>query len=82
MTSISVDVDIEDILWGMSDYEKQDLVNELYDEGFIAKKDSRYIDEDNASDFDDEVRKLLGNSWRLSKEDEQTILRITNKIIG
>lgn len=82
MSSISVDVEIEDILWGMSDYEKQELVDDLYDEGIVAKKDSRYGDDGNGSDFDNEVRKLLGNSWRLSSEDEATILRITNKIIG
>ena len=81
--SISIDVDIDDIIWGMSDYEKQDLVDELYDEGIVAKSDPRYgLDENgNLNDFDAEVKKLIGNSWRLSKEDEATILAITNKII-
>jgi hypothetical protein len=32
-------------------------------------------------DFDEQVQKLIGNSWRLSKEDEETILKITNKLI-
>ena len=27
------------------------------------------------------ILKLKGNKWRLSKEDEETILRITNKLI-
>ena len=82
--SISIDVDIDDIIWGMSDYEKQDLVDELYDEGIVAKSDPRYgLDENgNLNDFDAEVKKLIGNSWRLSKEDEETILKITNKIIA
>ncbi len=32
-------------------------------------------------EFDKEVSKLIGNAWRLTKEDEETILRITNKLI-
>jgi hypothetical protein len=33
------------------------------------------------SDWDNEVNKLLGNKFKLSKEDEETILKITNKLI-
>ena len=33
----SIDIEIEDILWNMSDYEKQELVDELYEEGFTPK---------------------------------------------
>ena len=32
-------------------------------------------------DFDREAMKLIGNSWRLTKEDEETILKIAAKII-
>jgi hypothetical protein len=78
--SISINVDIDDVLYGMSDWEKQELVDELFDDGYVAKKD--YRNESNPySDWDEAVTKLLGNSWRLSKEDEATILRITNKIV-
>lgn len=78
--SISINVDIDDILYGMSDWEKQELVDDLFDDGYVAKKD--YRSEDNRySEWDEAVTKLLGNSWRLSKEDEAIILRITNKII-
>jgi hypothetical protein len=81
MSSISVDVDIEDILWGMSDWEKQQLVDDLFDDGYVAKKDHR-SGESVDSDWDEAVAKLVGNKWRLSKEDEETILKITNKIIA
>lgn len=33
------------------------------------------------NDFDREAMKLIGNSWRLTKEDEETILKIAAKII-
>ena len=39
------------------------------------------MDED-LDDWDEAIIKLKGNKWRLSKEDEETILRITNKIIA
>jgi hypothetical protein len=79
----SIDIEIDEILYSMSSWEKQELVDELYDDGYVAKKDPRYdLDEDGAfGDFDTQVTKLLGNSWRLSKEDEETILKITNKLI-
>lgn len=75
----SIDVDIDDILWGMTDRDKQELVDDLYEDGYIAKK------EDDAKSTDDEwneqVGKLFNNRWRLSVEDEATILAITNKLI-
>jgi hypothetical protein len=79
--SISIDVSIDDILWGMTDYDKQELVDELYDDGFVAKQLGEHPDDKLESDFDREVSKLIGNGWRLSKEDEETILKITSKIV-
>jgi hypothetical protein len=78
----SIDIDIDDILYSMSNWEKQELADNLYDDGYIPKQiPSAHRDDVSVSDFDVEVTKLIGNSWRLSKEDEQTILRITNKLI-
>lgn len=77
----SIDIDIDDILWGMSDYEKQNLVDDLYDDGFVPKQlGGVHSDDVYTNGFDMEVTKLIGNSWRLSKEDEETILKITNKL--
>ena len=78
----SIDIDIDDILYSMSNWEKQELADNLYDDGYIPKQmDVVHRDDVPVSDFDEQVGKLIGNSWRLSKEDEQTILRITNKLI-
>ena len=87
MSSISIDVDIEDVLWGMSDYEKQELADELYEDGYVPKQIQSIADRQEAIksagqfDFDGQVQKLIGNSWRLSNEDVETILKITNKLI-
>jgi hypothetical protein len=78
----SIDIDIDDILYSLSSYEKQQLADELYEDGFVPKQmGGVHPDDVPTGDFDREVHKLIGNSWRLSKEDEETILRITNKLI-
>ena len=80
MSLISVDLDINDIMYSMTSYDKQKMVDELYDDGYVAKQVQRVIDED-LDEWDTAITKLKGNKWRLSKEDEETILRITNKLI-
>jgi hypothetical protein len=75
----SIDIDIDDILYSLSSYEKQELADELYADGYVAKKD---VSERNTDDdWNESVNKLFNNKWRLSKEDEETILRITNKLL-
>lgn len=78
----NIDIDIDDIMYGLDRYEKQQLVDELYDDGYVPKQISgTLLDSDEDSDWNIAVNKLKNNQWRLSKEDEETILRITNKII-
>jgi hypothetical protein len=86
-TRINVDVDIDDILWNMSDSERQQLVDDLYDDGFVPEQVKAISDREEliqlggSMDFDAQVYKLIGNSWRLSREDEDLILKIANKLI-
>ena len=77
----SIDIDIDDIIDSMMSYEKQDLVDSLYEDGYCPKQIGEHPDDRIENDFDREVNKLIGNAWRLTKEDEETILRITNKIV-
>jgi hypothetical protein len=72
-----IDIEIDDIMYSLSSWEKQELANELYDDGYVAKKDKRNTDDE----WNEQVNKLFNNKWRLSKEDEKTILRITNKLV-
>ena len=69
-----IEVDVDDFLSACSDSEIKELVQALKDDGHLDEGDF-----DN--DFDIAIRKLSGNSWRLSKEDEETILKIANKIV-
>ena len=74
----SIDIDIDDILYSLASYEKQELADALYEDGYVAKKDTSERNTD--EEWNEEVNKLFNNKWRLSKEDEETILRITNKL--
>lgn len=78
----SIDIEIDDIISGMTSYEKQELADELYDDGYCPSQIGEHPDDRLESGFDREVNKLIGNAWRLTKEDEETILRIANKIIS
>jgi hypothetical protein len=69
-----IEVDVDDFLSACSDSEIKELVQALKDDGHLDEG------EDN-NEFDIALRKLAGNGWRLTKEDEETILRIANKII-
>jgi hypothetical protein len=75
--SVSVDVEIDDVLWEMSDIEKQELVDELFNEGFKPKKAKM---PDNDSDFDKSLIKIIGKKHFLSIEEEEFIFKIANKI--
>jgi phosphosulfolactate synthase (CoM biosynthesis protein A) len=73
----SIDIDIDDIMYSLTSREKQELVDDLYEEGFFPTKESSLkFDEE----WDNKVGKLIGNKWRLSKEDEEIILNIVGKI--
>lgn len=82
MTWISIDVDIDDILYNLSDREKQKLVDELYDDGFVQTQISTDDSNDNLLDvmWKESVTKLLNNRHMLTSEDEEIIKKISNKI--
>ena len=76
--NISVDVDIDDVLWEMSKREKQDLAEELYEAGYIPieieRKEAQYDD-----DFSIACKKLMGQAWRLTREEEEFIINISKR---
>jgi hypothetical protein len=75
----SIDIEIDEIIYAMTSWEKQELADELYAAGYVAKKDTSERNLDN--EWNEEVNKLFNSKWRLTKEDEETILRITNKLV-
>lgn len=93
MSYISVDVDIDDILYDMSSYDRRRFLEHMQDDEIISKscivtKDGRveapvHI-ERNASynetnEFNQALRKLFGNGWKLTLEQEQYIIELAKR---
>ena len=79
MGYINIDVDIDEVLSSMNSRELQQLADTLYEDGYIAKKSDEAKSTDD--EWNEQVNKLFNNKWRLSTEDEATILAITNKLV-
>lgn len=75
MSYVSVDVDIDDVLWNMSKNEKQQLVDDLYDDGYIPKP----LINNHTDNFSKACQKLTGQAWRLSREEEEFIINISKR---
>ena len=73
--NISVDIDINDVLWEMSKRDKQILVDELYEDGYIPKP----LINDHTDDFSLACKKLMGQAWRLTREEEEFITNISKR---
>jgi|LakMenEpi03Aug12_release.lakeMendotaPanAssembly.Ray.scaffolds.fasta_scaffold4253457_1 hypothetical protein len=82
MSYISVDVDINDVLWSMGDHDKQKLVDELYDEGFTPKELEKKLDPPThaaESIFNEALDKIKGKWNMLTEEEEQIIINISKR---
>ena len=78
----SIEIDIDDLIFGLARYEKQELADALYEDGYVPKQmGGVHPDDVYVSEFDAQVSKLIGNAWKLTKEDEETILKIANKLV-
>jgi hypothetical protein len=78
-----IDIDVDEFLSACSTSERKELIEALVEDGYI-KRDAILTPENKSRNplFDDACTKLIGNSWRLSKEDEEVIMDISKKIIA
>jgi hypothetical protein len=67
-----VDITVEEFFEEMDDEDIEEMKKLIG----VENKRSYYNEE-----FDTAAEKLIGNSWRLTLEDEETIKRIANKIV-
>lgn len=93
MSSISIDVDIDDIIWGMGSHNRREFFKSMQDEGYISKscvitKDGEveapsHIEKRAIAESKDEfnlaLQKLFGNGWRLTKEQENYIINLSKR---
>jgi hypothetical protein len=88
MSIISIDVDLGDIYDEMSRYDKEQMAEWLYEDGFLSNhKNSnirRTVRGSEESFGEEHLRKDLTKLWdgyyQLSNEDIETINKIANKI--
>lgn len=73
----SIDLDVEEFVDDCSSSEIEQLVNYLRENGLYPGRTGTPSD----VAWNEEVSKLLDSKWKLSIEDEATILRICNKLI-
>jgi hypothetical protein len=78
MPRINVEIE-DDVIITVAEF-----FEEMDDEDIKEMKSLIGMEEKRAAyneDFDKAAEKLIGNSWRLTLEDENTIKRIANKIV-
>lgn len=93
MHSISVDVDIDDIIWGMGSYDRREFFQSMQDEGYISKscvitregevKAAAHVERnalaESSDDFNLALQKLFGKGWLLTKEQEEYIINLSKR---
>ena len=89
MARIDVDVDVDDILWSMSTWEKQEMADALYDDGVTPKQlndeldviSDRYASTNLEQELSDLLDKVWTNRLFLNNDDIQTITALSKKSI-
>jgi hypothetical protein len=93
MNSISIEVDIDDIIWGMGSYDRKEFFKSMQDEGYISKsciitkdgevKAAGHIERNKIAESNDDFNKalqiLFGKSWLLTKEQEEYIINLSKR---
>ncbi len=87
MTYINMDIDLNDIIDGLSSCEKQELVDELYSDGYYQTELEKQIyagsEYDNVSLneklFREQLGKISSNYLSLTNEEQEIILKISKR---
>lgn len=84
---VSIDVDIDDILWGMSKWDKQNMADALYEDEIIPKAlqaEYNKASERNAStnleiELSDLLDAIYSNKMFLNNDDLETLKHLSKK---
>ena len=93
MSSISVDVDIDDIIWGMGSYDRREFFESMQERGYISEscvitndgevKASGHVERnrlaESSDDFNRALQTLFGKGWLLTKEEEDYIINLSKR---
>jgi hypothetical protein len=89
---MTIAVEVEDVLWGMTSFEKKEMFEELLSEldinwvmecmndANISTKLSKSVDKTPEGEFNNKVLSLLNNRFKLTDEEEELISKISDRI--
>lgn len=93
MSYISVDIDIDDIISGMSKYDRRIFFKAMQEDGCISEsciitddgtveapaRIERNAKAESVDDFNRALQKLYGNGWKLTREEEDYIINLSKR---
>lgn len=81
--SEDLDIEVDEFLDDCSSSEIQEVIQWLKDSDYLPDNVETPESEQSFQDkeFDEALMNLVGNRFKLSVDDEQTIMRIANKIV-
>ena len=89
---MTIAVEVEDVLWSMTSYEKKEMFEELLSEldinwvmeclndANISAKLSKSVDKNRDDEYNNKVLSLLNNKFKLTNEEEEMIYKISERI--
>ena len=89
---MTIAVEVEDVLWSMTSFEKKEMFEELLSEldinwvmqclndANITAKLSKSVDKNRDDEYNNKVLSLLNNKFKLTNEEEELIYKISDRI--
>ena len=89
---MTIAVEVEDVLWSMTSYEKKEMFEELLSEldinwimqclndANISAKLSKSVGKNHDDEYNNKVLSLLNNKFKLTNEEEEMIYKISDRI--
>jgi len=89
---MTIAVEVEDVLWSMTSWEKEEMFKELLSEldinwvteylndANIITKLSKSVDKNRDDEYNKKVLSLLNNRFKLTNEEEEMIYKISDRI--
>lgn len=82
---VSIDVDIDEVYWAMSNREKEEMYNNLINDGYGDSFDDEFgFKEPPVNlvewEFQEIIEKIALNRLRLSNEDDEILRQIASKL--
>jgi ArsR family metal-binding transcriptional regulator len=83
MADFSINIELDDIIWNLSDSDKQEIIDELYDVGYVPSQLEK--NEQESTNVLDElwfeaVDKISHGRLQLTSEQEEVIMSIAKSL--